>query len=202
MSLEEDTHELSCSDLQVILVRILFFNQSKIVGIERVIFILNLLVGKRVVLSDSLKGLGDDIDGFLSQVGYFCFSHEAGTSLIDDILKCLNLSNQSVGFQLVFHGIIEVFVKCLGHLVEDWCSNSARLSSLHESWEASSTCCANAVISLVASLSHQQLADLLNVIVAHLGHFIDEDSEHLQSDIFLLDLISHNLHGFLTIGTC
>ena len=153
-------------------------------------------------MSDSLKGLGDDIDGFLSQVGNFCFSHEAGASLIDDILECLNLSDQSISFELVLHGIVKVFVECLCHLVKDWCSDSACLSSLHESWEASSTGCANAIISLVACLSHQQLADLLNVIVAHLGYFIDEDSKHLQSDIFLLDLISDDLHGLLTISTC
>ncbi len=202
MSLEKNTHELSCGDLQVVLVRVLFLDQSKIVGVECIILILNLLIGKLVVLGDSLKGLSDDIDGFFSQVGNFCLSHEAGACLIDNILECLDLSDQSIGIKLIFHGIVEVFVECLGHLVKDWCSNSACLSSLHESWEASSTGCANAIVSLVVSLSHQQLADLLNVIVAHFGDFIDEDSKHLQSNIFLLDLVSHDLHSFPTIGTC
>ena len=69
--LKEAAHELSSSDLQIKLIGVLLFDESHIVSIESIILILDLLVGEGVVLGDSLEGLGDDADGFLTQVVNF-----------------------------------------------------------------------------------------------------------------------------------
>ena len=134
-------------------------------------------------------------------MSHFLICHETGASLVNNVLERLDLSNKSVCFHLILHSFVEIFIECLSHLVESWCINISRLSSLHESGQASSAGGSNTIISLVAGLGHQELADLLDMIVADLRHFIDEDGEHLQSHIFLFDLIGHNLHGLFAIGT-
>ena len=133
MSLEESTHKLGCSNLKVELIRVLLFNKSEIVSVKHVIFILNLLlIGERVVLRNTLKGLVDNIERLLCQVLNLLLVHETRASLIDDFLESLDLLSEGVSIQFLFHCVIEVSIVLLCHGVKGSSINVLGLGSLHE----------------------------------------------------------------------
>lgn len=204
VSLEEGTHELGGSDLEIELIRVLLLDQSEIVGIKHVILILNLLLcGERVVLRDALKRLVDDVDRLVGNVGSLFSSHQTGAGLIDDILEGLNLSNESVRIQFLLHGGVKVSIVLFGHLVESCSIHVSGLCNLHEAGESGGTSATNAVVGLVASLGHKERAELTDVVVADLRDFVDEDGKHLEGNILLFNLVSHHIHGLFTLaGRC
>lgn len=156
VSLEQGAHKLSGSDLQVELVGVLLLDKSQIVSVKHIILILNLLlIGERVVLSDTLKRLGDDVNGLISDMSCLSVGHESFTSLIDHILESLNLSDERVRIQLLLHSGIKVGVVLLGHLVEGGRIHVPGLGSLHKARQRTGTSAANAVVGLVAGLSHE-----------------------------------------------
>ena len=96
VGLEKGTHELSSGNLQVELVGILLLNHGHVIRIKNIVLILSLIVVELVILHDSFKRLGHDIDGFLAYVLDFFSRHQTYTSLVNNILESLNLYNQSV----------------------------------------------------------------------------------------------------------
>lgn len=132
VSLEKCAHELSSGDLEVILVGVFLLDEHQVIGVEHIILVLDLLVGEGIVLGDSLKGLVDDVDALLAEVGNLFLGHKAGACSLNAILEGLNLRNKSVGVELLLHSLVNVLVEGLGHGVESGHINVALLGSLHK----------------------------------------------------------------------
>ena len=199
MSLHKSAHKLSSRDLQIKLVRILLLNQSHIISIQSIILVLDLLLGERQVLGDSLERLGDNINGLLAKVGDLVGSHEAGTSHINHVLEGLNLDYQGVSVEFSLHGLVNVCVKSLGHSVKLLSGDVAGFGCLHESWKGSGTVLADRVIGIERGQTEEECAELLNVVENLVRNLVNEDSKHLECDILLLNLIGYNRHVFILL---
>lgn len=202
VSLEENTEDLSKGNLELILVLVLLLENGKVLLVESVVLVslLVLLLVLGVVL-DSVLRLLDKAKDFLREEIDAFWLKKTLTSLLDNLLEGLSLANKAVSFGLTLHCLDDVVAVCFSHLVN--LSNViwlGLLSTLDESWKSSGTGVSDVIASIELSESKQNGADLLDVLGTSSAKFFNEDNEHLNGGILLLDLVSHDI-DFLGISS-
>ena len=115
MSLEQDTHELGSCNLKVVLIVVLLLDEGKVISIELIILIFDLVSRKLVVLLNSLERLVDNADRLFTEVVDLFRAHETWASSINDILEALHLGDECISVKLGLHGLVNVLIEGLGH---------------------------------------------------------------------------------------
>jgi hypothetical protein len=141
VSLEKNTEDFSESNLELILILVLFLENSKIFLVEFVFFIafkvLFLVLG---VILNSVFRLLDETKDFLGKCVNACWLKKILPRFLDDFLDSLSLADKTVCLSFTLHSFDKVVAVGLRHFVNlgnvFWLSF---FSAFDQTWKSSST---------------------------------------------------------------
>ena len=73
--------------------------------------------------------------------------------------------------------------------------NFAGLGCLNKARQALGTSLTNAVIGGIVGQTEQKFADLITILEAYIGYFVNKDGKHLKGNILFFNLIGDDVHG-------
>lgn len=198
VGLEEDTENFSKTELKFILVFVFFLEHEDILFVELVfLFTLLVLLFVLLIILDSVLRLLDEPEDLIGELVDTLWLKKVVTGFLNDFFDGLGLSDQAFCLGFRVHGRDNIITVQFGHGVKFLRVSSRGFGTLDETCKCSSGGVSDVVASIVLGKSEENTRYLFDVLSEPSTKLVNEDNEHLNGGILLLNFIGHNVGLFL-----
>lgn len=200
MGLEKGTNQLSGAKLQVVLVLAFFLDKGQIFLVKRVILIFLFFFFHVLEFLDSQEGLVNNFECGISELLNLSLGKETLSGFKQDFLHGADLRAEALGFSFFLHGLVDVGIVIAGQIV-DFGGDTALLvlNSFKETGEGGDAGGSNTLIVGEVGKGEHNLLSLGNKLEECITKFVNENTEHLNSNFFLFNFVGNDV-GFLVGG--
>jgi hypothetical protein len=203
VGLHEDSHDLSNINLEFVLTLNLVLEDSFVVFLSIfLVFILINFFHHFSVIFDTLKGFTNHSKGGIRKFVDFVLVEESVSTLINDVFHSSELIHHDFSGGLLLGSRVNSGSELLRDSEKLFSGGSSFFHGFDESREGFGNGCTDIIVSVVVEHRYEDFGSLFDVRSKSRATFVNENSEHLNGSVLLLNLISDNVSNFaLTVFT-